>query len=196
MEYTKRQIEIIVAATELIHHGGIQKLTTKALAEKMGFSEPAIYRHFENKTDILVSVLRYYQLELKTKLDEILRSDTKGSEKLEQIIAFQFRHFSEHPAIVMVIFAETSFQYEEQLSSAVRDIMTNKKQLIIQVVDEGKKDGSIRQDIPSGQLATIFMGSLRFTVLDWRLSHFDDSLITKGAALAGTMQQLMKPHNS
>ena len=36
MEYTARQIEIINAATELINRGGIQQLTTKALAANNG----------------------------------------------------------------------------------------------------------------------------------------------------------------
>ena len=66
MEYTARQIEIINAATELMNQGGIQQLTTKSLAEKIGFSEPAIYRHFKNKTDILSSVLNYFGMGLKT----------------------------------------------------------------------------------------------------------------------------------
>ncbi len=83
MEYTARQIEIINAATELINQGGIQKLTTKALAEKMGFSEPAIYRHFKNKMDIISSVLNYFGMGLKTKMTELIQSEDKGIEKVK-----------------------------------------------------------------------------------------------------------------
>ncbi|MCB0409114.1 MAG: helix-turn-helix transcriptional regulator, partial [Flavobacteriales bacterium] len=48
MNYSDRQIEIIVAATKLISEKGIQNLTTKNLAAEMSFSEPALYRHFKN----------------------------------------------------------------------------------------------------------------------------------------------------
>ncbi|UKN02246.1 TetR/AcrR family transcriptional regulator [Paracrocinitomix mangrovi] len=195
MEYTSRQIEIINAATELINQGGIQQLTTKALAEKMGFSEPAIYRHFKNKTDILSSVLNYFGMGLKTKMTELIQSEDTGIEKLKQIIDFQFEHFSNHPAIVMVIFAETSFQYEEKLSSAVHKILTNKKERVVNIIQQGQKDGSIRMDIDTKQLATIFMGSMRFTILQWRLNQYKSDLIKEGDLLWKSLEKLILSPN-
>lgn len=192
MEYTARQIEIINAATELINQGGIQQLTTKALAEKMGFSEPAIYRHFKNKTDILSSVLNYFGMGLKTKMIELIQSEVNGIEKLKQIIDFQFEHFSNHPAIVMVIFAETSFQYEEKLSKAVHNILTNKKERVEKIIEIGQLDGSIRSDVNVGQLATIFMGSMRFTILQWRLNDYGQNLRKEGEELWDTIKKLIQ----
>ena len=191
MEYTARQIEIINAATELINQGGIQQLTTKALAEKMGFSEPAIYRHFKNKTDILSSVLNYFGMGLKTKMTELIQSEDKGIEKLKEIIDFQFEHFSNHPAIVMVIFAETSFQYEEKLSSAVHNILTNKKERVVSIIQQGQKDSSIRSDVDPNQLASVFMGSMRFTILQWRLNNYSNDLKKEGVLLWETLEKLI-----
>lgn len=191
MDYTARQIQIINAATELINQGGIQQLTTKALAEKMGFSEPAIYRHFKNKTDILSSLLNYFGMGLKTKMTELIQIEAKGIEKLKQIIDFQFEHFSNHPAIVMVIFAETSFQYEEKLSIAVHHILTNKKERVVRIIQQGQKDGSIRSDVDQNQLASVFMGSMRFTILQWRLNNYSNDLKREGESLWATLEKLI-----
>jgi len=196
MDYTPRQIEIINAATELINIGGIQQLTTKALAEKMGFSEPAIYRHFKNKTDILSSVLNYFGMGLKTKMTELIQSEEKGIEKLKQIIDFQFEHFSNHPAIVMVIFAETSFQYEEKLSNAVQNILKNKKQRVVSIIEQGQNDGSIRSDVDVHQLASIFMGSMRFTILQWRLNNYSNDLKKEGELLWTALATLFVRHSN
>lgn len=190
MEYTARQIEIINAATELMNQGGIQQLTTKSLAEKMGFSEPAIYRHFKNKTDILSSVLNYFGMGLKTKMKELIQSQDKGIEKLKRIIEFQFEHFSNQPAIVMVIFAETSFQYEEKLSSAVHNILTNKKESVVRIIEQGQKDNSIRSDVNPNQLSSIFMGSMRFIILQWRLDNYSFDLRSEGELLWATFEKL------
>lgn len=191
MGYTKRQIEIIEAATELINEGGIQRLTTKALAEKMKFSEPALYRHFKDKTAILSSVLHYFGYGLKAKMNELIENEERGIDKLQHIIEFQFAHFSKHPAIVMVIFAETSFQYEEKLSNSVHTILINKKQNIEHILLQGQKDGSIRRDIDAKDLATIFMGSMRFTVLQWRLNKYSSDLIKEGAQLWKALHLLL-----
>lgn len=192
MEYTVRQIEIINAATELINIGGIQNLTTKALAEKMGFTEPAIYRHFNNKTDILSSVLNYYGQRLKQKMNEISQFQVRGLGKLKLIIKFQFEHFSKHPAIVMVIFAETSFQYEEKLSNAVRNILTTKRERVVYIIEQGQKDGSIRSDISASQLALVFMGSMRFTILNWRLNSYMMNLNREGEILWNTLETMLR----
>lgn len=191
MNYTNRQIEIINAATELINEGGIQQLTTKSLALKMNFSEPALYRHFKNKNEILSSLLNYYGQVLKSKMDELLSDENAGLIKLKQMMKFQFEHFSIHPAIVMVIFAETSFQYEEKLSKAVNNILINKKQRVVNIIELGQKDGSLRKDIEPDQLASIFMGSMRFTILQWRLNSYQSNLKKDGDLLWKTFKTLI-----
>lgn len=193
MNYSSRQIEIIRTATELINERGIQQLTTKALAEKMGFSEPAIYRHFKNKTELLASILDYFGYELKNTINSLLLEKDKGIDKLKHIITYQFDHFSNYPAIVMVIFAEPSFQYEKELSNAVLTILKKKKELIVKILVEGQKDGSIRKDIEARQLATIFMGSMRFSVLQWRLTQYQHDLRSEGRKLAKTIEELLSP---
>lgn len=195
MPYSKRQTEIIHASTELISEGGIQSLTTKALAEKMGFSEPALYRHFEGKTQILSAVLNYYREGLTKSIQDIIARDSNGVTKLKEVMEFQFNHFSKNPAIVMVIFAETSFQYEESLSKIVQQILTNKKDRIESIIVYGREDHSIRNDIEPSQLASIFMGSMRFTILQWRLNQYKFDLIKEGKLLWETISKIISPIN-
>lgn len=192
MNYSNRQIEIILAATNLISEKGIQNLTTKNLAAEMGFSEPALYRHFQNKTDILKSVLLYYKHQLKIGLEKILIDKTSGAEKIKGMIDFQFSHFTKNPAIVMVIFSETSFQYEDSLSNTVLMLLNQKKVMLESIIQKGQNDTSIRNDINAPQLADIIMGSMRFTILRWRLNDFNFDLIIEGKLLWEAMNKLLK----
>ena len=191
MKYSERQIEIIEAATSLIDEGGIQNITTKSLAKKMHFSEPAIYRHFSNKTEILSSILGYFSQSIKSKTASIVARDSSGLKKLENIIQFQFNHLSKNPAIVMVIFSETSFQNNEKLSMIVKKIMNNKKKTITSIIEKGQKDKSIRDDISPAQLASIFVGSMRFTILQWRLNNYKSDLTKDGLLLWETLKLLL-----
>ncbi len=192
MDFTKRQLEIIEATTTLIGNKGIQNLTTKNLAQQMSFSEPALYRHFKNKTELLKSVLLYYKSQLKTKLLEIIAADKSGMEKIKAMILFQFTHFHNNPAIIMVIFSETSFQYDSILSSAVAEIMTQKRAKVSTILKEGQADGSVRSDIEATQLANIIMGSMRFTILRWRLEKHAFDLVKEGEILNTTIEKLIQ----
>ena len=54
---TDRQKEIIEVSLNLIAGKGIQGLTIKNISKEIGISEPAIYRHYENKIQILIALL-------------------------------------------------------------------------------------------------------------------------------------------
>jgi AcrR family transcriptional regulator len=192
MSFTTRQVEIIEAATKLIGEKGIQNVTTKHLAEEIGFSEPALYRHFNGKTDILVSVLEYFRVKMRSGLDPLLAKETSGLEKIHRLIKYQFNLFTHNPAIIMVIFAETSFQYDKKLSATVSKLLTQKRQLVLNLLKEGINDCSIRNDTNVEQLTSIILGSMRFNVLQWRLSDFKFDLNKKGAELWTTLSLLLK----
>ena len=191
MNFSKRQIEIILAATHLIGEKGVQNLTTKNLAKEIGFSEPALYRHFKDKTEIISSVLVYYKYELQLGLKSVISNDLSALEKIEALVEFQFTHFTKYPAIIMVIFSETSFQYTSVLSNVVKSIMEEKSQGLVNLIESGEKDNSIRNDISAQQLCVLIMGSMRLTVLRWRLSNFSFNLVKEGNTLQQTLKLLL-----
>jgi len=191
MDFSPRQIEIIEAATKLIGETGIQNVTTKHLAEEIGFSEPALYRHFKGKTDILVSVLDFFKMKMGSGLDALLLKKKSGLEKIHQLIKFQFNMFSKNPAIIMVVFAETSFQYDKKLSGTVGQLVKHAQQLVLKMLKNGVKDGSIRNDADLEQLTSIILGSMRFNVLQWRLSNFAFDINKKGDELWQTLNLLI-----
>lgn len=190
MNFSPRQTEIINAATELIGISGVQNLTTKSLAAKMGFSEPALYRHFKDKNEILRSILLYFKGNMGEGLKHILIENKTGLEKILEIIEYQFNFFVKFPAVIMVIFSETSFQGDKNLSLTVKNIVNDKRNIIKEIIINGQKDGSIRKDIKVEQLANILMGSMRITVLNWRLQGFDFDLLEEGKQLRNTIETL------
>ena len=57
---TARQNEIVEAALRLTAEGGLGNLTIRNLGEALGISEPAIYRHFRNKSEIVRSTIERF----------------------------------------------------------------------------------------------------------------------------------------
>ncbi|MDD3283417.1 MAG: helix-turn-helix domain containing protein, partial [Candidatus Cloacimonetes bacterium] len=61
MDITKRQMEIVKAAIQVIAQQGYEKLTTKKLAQSIGVTDAALYRHFESKKELIRMVLCYFE---------------------------------------------------------------------------------------------------------------------------------------
>ena len=83
---TERQKEIVKTSIDIISDRGIQNLTIKNLSKKIGISEPAIYRHFKNKMEILLSVLSRFENQICK--NEILK-DSEENSPMEQLFSIQ-----------------------------------------------------------------------------------------------------------
>lgn len=53
----ERRAEILKAATELFSAQGFDSTTTREIAERVGVSEPILFRHFATKRQLLLAVL-------------------------------------------------------------------------------------------------------------------------------------------
>ena len=60
MRLTVRQNQIIDAALQLTSAGGIQNLTIKNVSSRLGITEPAIYRHFAGKSEIVKALIESF----------------------------------------------------------------------------------------------------------------------------------------
>ncbi|MEO7081459.1 MAG: helix-turn-helix domain-containing protein, partial [Flavobacteriales bacterium] len=104
-EITPRQLEIIEAAGQLITEDGYAKLTTKRLAERMQFSEPAIYRHFASKEAILVGMLEHLTASVQERMAEVALREELPEPRLRAMFDSHFSYFKSHPQYLMAIFA-------------------------------------------------------------------------------------------
>ncbi|MFZ4896447.1 TetR/AcrR family transcriptional regulator C-terminal domain-containing protein [Plantibacter sp. Mn2098] len=48
--------QIVAAALELLDEVGLDRLTTRALAQRLGVQQPALYWHFKNRDELLASM--------------------------------------------------------------------------------------------------------------------------------------------
>jgi len=189
--FTDRQQEIMEHAIDLIAEKGIQGMTMKNLSKRLGITEPAIYRHYENKIDILLSLLEYFTATTSGIFQEQFNSELKAIERIEIIFQKHFEAFVKTPALVAVIFSEEIFRNEQVLSDRVKQIMEHNAAAIARIIEAGKQKGEISSAISTQQLTTIFMGSLRLLVKKWQMNGFSFDLSTEGEELFQTLYQLI-----
>ena len=193
-EFTDRQIEIMEAATNRISKFGIQNLTIKTLAEDIGLSEPALYRHFKSKNEILLSLLEYFKTEMQNRIQSIqFKKDDTYAERLRLIFNSQLQTFTNKPAIVSVIFAESIFHFDESLSNKVAEIMELMQNYVSENVKKGQENGQYSKLIGASILTTIIIGGMRMTVLKWKLSGHKSNLVKDGkGVLDGILKMIEK----
>lgn len=189
-KFTERQIEIIEAATKRIDEHGIQDLTIKTLAADLDLSEAALYRHFKSKNEILHGLLIYFIEETKDRLEKIISNKSiSAPELLKAIFNSQLKTFVAKPSIVSVIFSESIFQFNKELSDTVSSLMKLMQGVIEQTVKKGQDEGTLNKTLGVSTTTTIIMGGMRITVLKWKISGHKTNLIKDGnSVLAGILK--------
>ena len=157
---TARQSEILDKALILVGESGLSGLTIRKIAERMGFSEPALYRHFPNKQAVILGLM--------DRLDEMLvltarafAEDTSLSapERLFRIISHHVRLVREHNGLPILLLAEASTSDDPVLLSRMRAIFKAYFALLVEVVTEGQEKGTIDSSVQPDCVALGLMGT-------------------------------------
>ncbi|MDD2411512.1 MAG: TetR/AcrR family transcriptional regulator [Bacteroidales bacterium] len=191
-EITERQQEIIDVSLDLIAEGGIQSLTMKNLAKKIGFAESAIYRHFENKIQILLAILDFFKQNTEHLFTNQIKSNDNALIKIENLFQNHFKKFSDSPSLVSVIFSEEIFRNEIELTEKVKEIMGQNITSVQTIIETGQKNGEIRNDIDASHLSVMIMGSLRMFVKQWHMSDYKFNITEKGSAFIKSIVTMLK----
>lgn len=190
-EWTERQTEIMDQAVLLIAENGIQGLTVRNLARRIGVSEPALYRHFESKTDILLGILDRFALSSQGMRAMLSRADCPCLDQLEVFMVMILSQFQQRPEITAVIFAEEIFQNEPRLTEKVADIMRKHQESLLVVLTRGQACGMIRGDVPAEGLTLLIQGGIRLLVSRWRMAGYDFDLVEEGRGLLAVLRTLL-----
>ena len=186
---TKRQKEIIDTALSLTARGGIQNLTIRNLAENLDITEPAIYRHFKNKSEIVKTMIKNFEVAGNQKIASVSNEGIAGVEKF---VKSRFALVSNNPPLAKVLFSEELFMDEPEYGELLMNMMHKHKDSLKVMLLKAQQDGDIRNDIEFDMLFRLIMGPVRLLIKQWGLSGSSFDLIEKGDLLWESLKKTLK----
>ena len=167
-----RQHQIIEAARSLITTSGMESVTIDAIAEEVGLTEGAIYRHFTSKHQILSLLIDDIERSL---LDTVSSAQVEGASALKNLEHILEAHLSDvqgHRATSFIVITEAMAFDGIGLSPRVSSMLTHYLEFVRGVLEQGKKEGSIRYDVNVDAAATTFLGLIQSTATLWALNSY------------------------
>lgn len=158
-----RRAELTDAALQIIATRGIGAVTTRNLAEQVGLSSGAIFRHFPSIDALLEAVVA----RVEAILDATFPAPTlPPMERLELFVATRSSVVGQQLGIVRLILSEQfllalPMRGSERLAACVRKT----RAFLVQCLEEGQAAGSIRTDLSAPTLAPIVMGTVQMLAL-------------------------------
>ena len=188
---TERQEQIILTAIALIAREGYKNLTIKKLASELHLSEAALYRHFVNKEDLLLSIMHYFEDISRNVLQELQKTKLNSLEKVHFFIMNRYELFTSNPDLAQVMFSDELFYYDPVFFKQFQKISMNHREVLLNFIEEAQKEGFIQSGINSEQIFTILIGSMRFLITQWNLNGRKFDLVKEGDSLFQTIKNLI-----
>lgn len=156
---------ILRAAEKVFSEKGYHQATISGITKLANVAEGTIYEYFKNKEDLLLSIPQQHYKNHIEKLSEIFHIKTP-LRKLRRLIRYHFLlHLTERDFLKVFLL---HIQFNQQFyNSPVYDTFRQYIDIVNDILEEGKKDGSIRSDVNNRVFRNLFLGAFSHISLRW-----------------------------
>lgn len=149
-----RRRSIVDAARHLLTTQGLGGTTISRIATQAGMSQGGLYRHFASHMDIMIAVLDAIFEERRAAWPT--ERGLSGLEMLRRAGQFHLAQMESNTSFMAPFIELVSHGGQQELREAILNHQYAALARLREVIDQGKADGSIRQDIDSEGLAFQF----------------------------------------
>lgn len=180
---SRRRPSIIATAQQIIDEMGLWGLTMREIARRQDISEPAVYRHFASKEEILLAVLEKYAV-LDEEIHKCLGTMQAGfRESVLFLVQSYVDLYQKNTPVPEMIMQDKGVATESELYQKSLAIIDTRFRLFHEEVARGLNGQATPAGISSEHLTNMIIGLIQISVLRWRTSggSFDLQDYIKGA---------------
>lgn len=168
-----RQASLVEAALQLAAHRNPAEITTGDLAQAVGITQGAVFRHFASKEMIWLAALdwatEYLIIRLQTAADDAA-AQVNPLAALQAVFKTHVDFVVEHPGVPRVIFQELQYAQDTPLKASVRQLMTKYRAVVMGVLQRAQTQQRLAPGTDLTSAALLFMGSIQGLVMQSMIS--------------------------
>ena len=165
-----RREEIILAALTLVANQGVKSMTVKRISSIVGIVPSAIYRHFNNKAEILEAVVGLIGERMKNNVINVNKENSHSLYAIRKVLMRQVQLIMEFSAIPQILFSEEVYRENPALKQKLFQMINNFLRELSTMVERGQQQGYLRTDMEAGNIAVMFLGLFQPSAFLYHLS--------------------------
>jgi len=172
-----KRLRILDSAVKVFAHEGFFRAKVSQIASEAGVAPGTVYLYFKNKEDLLISVFEVRMRDINSEFRAAVIEKQDGRSRLECLVRMHLEGFQRQPDLA------ACFQVElRQSSRFMRENVKGELQqyldLIREIVEHGRRDGSFRNELPVRLLTHLIFGTLDEVVSTWVMSGMKYNLLS------------------
>lgn len=170
-----RRDQILEALATMLEESPGSRITTARLAERVGVSEAALYRHFPSKAKMFEGLIEFIENTLFSRISMILSEDASTRNKCAKIL-FLFLTFTEkNPGITRILTGDALTGETTRLRTRVAQLYARIETQLKQVLREAEIREGSKSKIEIGLCANLMLAAAEGKVSQFVRSDFQKS---------------------
>ncbi|BFM04951.1 nucleoid occlusion factor SlmA [Halioxenophilus aromaticivorans] len=170
-----RKQEILQALAHMLEVSAGDRITTAKLAQQVGFSEAALYRHFPSKSKMFEGLIEFIEETVFTRINLILSEEEMALPRLEQIMVLLLTFTERNPGITRILTGDALTGENERLQNRVVQFYDRLETQIKQIIREAEVREGIRPEIGVTAGANVLIAVVEGRIAQYVRSGFKRS---------------------
>ncbi len=111
----QRKLQILQALAAMLEQPKGEKITTAALAARLGVSEAALYRHFASKAQMFEGLIEFIESSVFGLINQISEREANGVEQAHAIMQMLLAFAANNPGMTRVLIGDALVNEDERL---------------------------------------------------------------------------------
>ena len=161
----ERRAVIVQTVIELAAEQNPNGITTAAIANRMGLTQGALFRHFPNKAAVLETVMGWVAERLLARLDNSIRKEISPIAALEAMFMAHAEFVVEHPGVPHLLFSELQCPEKAASKAIVQTLIQHYGERLQRLIEEGKTNKELDVNLDTEAAVILFIGMLQGLVM-------------------------------
>ena len=161
----ERRAATVEAVVALAAEQNPNDITTTAIAQRMGLTQGALFRHFPSKEAILQAVMRWVMERLLARVDKAAEGAGSPAAALEAVFMTHIDFVSEHPGVPRMLFGELQRPGETLPKRMVQTLIHHYGERLRRLLEAGKAQGELDAGLDVDAAAVLFIGTIQGLVM-------------------------------
>ena len=153
----ERKLQILQTVAEMLEQPKSEKITTAALAEKLGISEAALYRHFASKAQMFEGLIEFIEQTVFGLINKISAEEQDGLKQVEGIVGLLLAFAQKNRGMTRVLIGDALVNENERLQLRINQFLDRVEATLKQSLRIAATQGKVSADTDSGAYANVLV---------------------------------------
>ena len=161
----ERRTLTVEAVVQLAGASNPSEITTAAIAQHMGVTQGALFRHFPSKEAIWQTVMEWVAERLLKRIDRSAQGLASPLAAMEAMFMSHVEFVIEHPGVPRMLFGELQRAEPTPAKRMVQTLLKRYGERLYRLIETAKSDGELPAGLDSEAAAILFIGTIQGLVM-------------------------------